>query len=346
MSLVCQGTNAYPVMVTSRLECSQSRNDFARRWPLLLWTPSGLSPLLLPTTPHFGTASALLPADGCRVALCGHDVFMALQRPEYPFSGGKVPETMLLQLVRNGKPYLFQDFGTERDPPIGKIDGLAATAAGVVMVNRAGVVFLVRHRTAYDTMDGSISGMPDVARTTAPAPTEFERLLIETVAQIKDGKAISTERREMCSRRFGEYCGELTKKNHSDQFDDFPPEDNVAHYLNAWRMAVINREGHGGWPLRHGGRYKALEPIRQRLAGTDDPFLMAAVIIPALENGEIDYAVWTYRKLARRDAFWARQTLAIMEAESAGGSPLFISHLKEIEAVATRPPPQDVYRWR
>ena len=177
-------------------------------------------------------------------------------------------------------------------------------------------------------------------------PTDLDRHLIDTVARIREGIDISVKQRETCNRRFEEWCEVLTKKYHSDQFEAFSAEDTAAHYLNAWRMAVIDPQRHGGWPYQHGGLVQSLDPIRQRPRARDDPFLMAAVIIPAYESGETEYAVWMYRRLARSDAFWTRQLDAFIKRADRYhmGAHNFRALLKEAETAGTQPPAPDVYR--
>ena len=309
-----------------------------------VWLPDAGKSVPLPIKNYNNQVGRWLGAD-IRMSPIEKDLIVSVNRP---LTGKTIDNCMIesscLVLLRNGKCCLFQDFGTERDPPLGQVHAVAPTDAGVVLVNRQGVVFLVKRRTPADAPGFTIWGTSAMSHTNAPASTELEQLLVDTIVQMSGGKTITAEQRERCFQGFGAYCKELKKKDPSDMFDNLPEKDNVAHYMNSWRMAVINPEGYGGWVFHHGGRDRALEPIRHRLATTEDPFLLAAVIVPASQNGETEYAVWAYHRLARKDPFVARQALALIMANRSGGSVQFVSLLKEVDAEAAKPPGPNVYR--
>jgi len=140
------------------------------------------------------------------------------------------------------------------------------------------------------------------------------RLLDDAVAKVSAGKGLTPAERDECHQQFVAYWEELSRNNHASNLNQLPQEKEATHYVTAIKMSVIDPERHGGWLFRHSRRRACYPVLRKRLADAPTPVLMAALIIPALDNMDVDQAVTTYRALAGRDTFWARYILETIQA--------------------------------
>ena len=150
---------------------------------------------------------------------------------------------------------------------------------------------------------------------TAPATAQLDDKLDSAVAQLMAGVAPNQQVKDDCHQQFLAYFHELCRKNNTSTIDGFPPEDAASHYVNALKMSVIDPDRHAGWPYRHDGRKAAFPILKKRLAESNEPVLMAAVIIPALDNGEVQYARDVYRALSARNEFWAHYLLKTIQLQ-------------------------------
>jgi len=145
-----------------------------------------------------------------------------------------------------------------------------------------------------------------VSRWATPGETEeeIEKELDAVAEKVFSGQGLTQKERDHAHSRFQTFAAELSRNSELDG-----PGRSAAHYVNAMKMAVIDPERHGGWPYRHASRREAFSAIRKRMESEDDAALTAAAIIPAIDNGQVDYAVQTYQKLTKRHEKWAQYVL-------------------------------------
>ncbi len=149
------------------------------------------------------------------------------------------------------------------------------------------------------------------------AEMEWDQLASKVLA----GEKLSVDTIDKCDREFRDYGATLGKKNKCNDLNGLCAEDNAVHYVNAIRMSIINPQQHGGWPFRHDGRARAYGVIKQRLEKETGPALMAAAIIPAIDNDDVPFAIATLKKLQAKDAAWAKYILAVVQRSYADRKP-------------------------
>ena len=71
-------------------------------------------------------------------------------------------------------------------------------------------------------------------------------------------------------------------------------------------MAIITPADHDGWPFRFAKVNKVYAQLKKELENKDDTLIMAAVIIPAIYNNDIDYATKVFKKLHEKDPKWSK----------------------------------------
>ena len=136
------------------------------------------------------------------------------------------------------------------------------------------------------------------------APGEIEKELDAVAEKVLSGQGLTQKERDNAHRRFMDLSAELDKRAELDRLGR-----TAAHYVNALKIAVIDPERHGGWPFKHADRRESFSAIKKRLETEDGAALTAAAIIPAIDNGQVDYAVRTYQKLTKRHEQWAKYIL-------------------------------------
>lgn len=145
------------------------------------------------------------------------------------------------------------------------------------------------------------------------APAQLDQQLDSQISKLMAGVTLTQSAKDDSNQQFVAYFNDLCTKNKVTRIGDFLPEDAATHYVYAIQMSVIDPERHGAWPIQHGGRKAAFPILKKRLAESNEPVLMAAVIIPALDNGEVKYACDMYRALSAKNEFWAHYILKVIQ---------------------------------
>jgi hypothetical protein len=132
---------------------------------------------------------------------------------------------------------------------------------------------------------------------------EFDQVIDTKITKLQEGKELTDEDYKEASSQFNAFADALTKKNESHMLMDWPAEDQARHYVAATKMAIVDLDNYGGSPLRHPGMRKAYPIIKQWLEKNDDPYLMTALIIPALVHDDAQLAIATFKRLEAKKPY-------------------------------------------
>ncbi len=149
---------------------------------------------------------------------------------------------------------------------------------------------------------------------TLRAHDEVAKVIDPVVAKVLAREALTQEEREVCHEAFGVYLNRLLAANEAADITGCSAEDRASYYVNAIKMALIDPERHAGWPWRHAARRSVFPVLRKRLETSDEPFLLAAAIISAIENKDAAYAADACKKLRAKQGFLTQCVLALAHA--------------------------------
>lgn len=127
------------------------------------------------------------------------------------------------------------------------------------------------------------------------------------------GEKLTPEIVDRCHEQFVAYGVALVAKNNAKNLAGLSDEDNAMHYVNSIMLAMIDPKRHAEWPFRHVGIHKSYVVIKEKLKNQDDVHLLAAVIIPAIDNGKAKFALASYRSLKAQDPFLAKYILETVQ---------------------------------
>lgn len=153
-----------------------------------------------------------------------------------------------------------------------------------------------------------MAGRPQFAMPPDPEPLPHEMLDRCTAAAMKKrmtAQDVTRTETDECAEAFDDYATQIQARGARDSRDHKPfPVDQAEHYVQALKMSVIDPERHGGWPYRHAQLKSVYLPLQKQVRADAEPVRLAAVVIPALVNGEVDEAAQACRWLAALDPFW------------------------------------------
>ena len=186
-----------------------------------------------------------------------------------------------------------------------------------------GITVLLRRieKTAFETRTVDTNVVLDV-------------MLDLKIDKLTSGGNLTGQEREDCQAAFIAYQTVLHKKYRTENRLDFPKEEILRHYVLAVRMSMIDSVRHAGWPFRHEARMSLFQPLRDILHTNSQPIYLAAVMVPALDNGDTQYAVQAYRTLQTTNAFMARHMQGLIENNYMKGS-AYAREFSELVNVST-----------
>lgn len=135
--------------------------------------------------------------------------------------------------------------------------------------------------------------------------SDFDQFLDSKITKMEEGLFLTQEEKDESSRQFSAFRVELEKKCGTTLLLNWSHEDQARHYVKAVKMAIIDVKRHGGWPSRHAGKSNVYPYIKDWLEKDNDPYLMVALIIPALDHQDAQCAITTYNRLALTRPFLA-----------------------------------------
>lgn len=133
--------------------------------------------------------------------------------------------------------------------------------------------------------------------------SDFDQFLDAKITKMEEGQLLTQEEKDESSRQFDAFTSEFEKKY--NMFLDWSHEDQARYYVEAVKMSIIDVKRHGGWPSRYAGKSNVYPFIKDWLEKDNDPYLMVALIIPALDHQDAQCAITTYNRLALTRPFLA-----------------------------------------
>lgn len=137
-----------------------------------------------------------------------------------------------------------------------------------------------------------------VVAFTGASAADFDQFLDSKITKMEAGQLLTQDEKNESSRQFSAFRAELEKKCGTNLLLDWSHEDQARHYVKAVKMAIIDTERQGGWPSRHAGMTNVYPYIKDWLEKDKDPYLMVALIIPALNHQDAQCAITIYNELA------------------------------------------------
>lgn len=99
-------------------------------------------------------------------------------------------------------------------------------------------------------------------------------------------------------------------------FNKMSPQTLASHYIISIKIAMIDEARHRGWPYHHPGlrqSEKLINELAKRIRNNNDPYALAAAVIPAYHAGEYGFGYLALENLKARDRFLYRKTLAFLK---------------------------------
>ncbi len=161
------------------------------------------------------------------------------------------------------------------------------------------IAFLsVQFQTAAHAQEKQAENGEKKEQAAIPDPTNAHRL--EMANKVLDGQKLDAKTFNDCLGKFKEFRARM-KAKYPVKPPVFTEEDDAIFYCQAYLMAIIDPDDHGGWPFRFKGLNNVYAPLKKELEKKDDTLIMAAIIIPAVKNNDIDYATKVFKKLHEKD---------------------------------------------
>lgn len=138
-------------------------------------------------------------------------------------------------------------------------------------------------------------------------PTVFD----SAIQKLRDGKVLTAEEVSKCTSVFHDQRNKLKTKYHVDDCADLPEAEQMEHFIDCMKMALIDRPNHGGWPFRSRICHHVYKGLKKKIESNNDPFLLFCAIYPTLDADDEDLAVIYYKKLKTTDRFLANKIIEI-----------------------------------
>ncbi len=141
------------------------------------------------------------------------------------------------------------------------------------------------------------NGVPN-EQAPLPDPTIAHRL--EMANKVLAGEKLDEKAVNESITKFKEFRKRL-KAKYPIKPVVFTREDDALFYCQAYLMSIVAPGEHGGWPYRYEGVNRVYAQLKKELEKKDDTLIMAAIIIPAVNNNDMEYATNIYIKLHEKD---------------------------------------------
>jgi hypothetical protein len=146
------------------------------------------------------------------------------------------------------------------------------------------------------------------------------------------GEKLDQKTYNECITKFREYRARLRAKNAGK-----PPaetvEENAAFYCQAYLMAIIAPDEHGGWPFRYDKLDTIYPTLKKELENKDDTLIMASIIILAINKKDLEYANKVYKKLHEKDPKLSKYANQYIK-DYLIADPLFLEFSKAADEIA------------
>lgn len=134
-------------------------------------------------------------------------------------------------------------------------------------------------------------------------------ILDQAIGERRAGRELTDAMRTDCHSAFLDLTRRLERENHVVGNTAFADPERTDYYILATKMALIDPAKHGGWPVRSALRLSAYPELKSRITGGHDPILDFAIVLPAIELGDLARAAESYENLKQGDPFlWGQLT--------------------------------------
>lgn len=150
------------------------------------------------------------------------------------------------------------------------------------------------------------------------------------VARREQGETLNDEELKAARNAFNKYTQALTTEYMTADRAEWPVEGATRFYMAATKISILDKKRHGGWMYRYARRQESFPLLKSQIEQSNDPFLLLAVIVPAIDTGEVDYACSSYSNLVSRRPFLAEFAVDLL-ATRYGHSPAALAFLDRVE---------------
>lgn len=133
----------------------------------------------------------------------------------------------------------------------------------------------------------------------------------DALNDMRDGKALSTERREVLRRDFDSFYQLLTTKHRVRDSARFGEPDRTNFFVAAMKMAILDPREHGGWGFVSELRENAVKNLTESALAGSDPYARFAYIFPAAALDRPWQAAIAFDRLRREDRWLAGEAMRL-----------------------------------
>ncbi len=213
----------------------------------------------------------------------------------------------------NGKMIMMSDIFKIMIKNKSLISGRTKAYSHTVCIGLVACLQLAAIDTAIAEDSGAIDQLTEAFGELHIEP--FESFIEDFLQNMREGQHLTQDDRERANRRFSSYFNELSAKHGVQSNYRFGEPDRTEFYVNAVKMAIIDPNKHGGWPVRSGISRMVYRNLQQQIKEEFDAYRLLSAALPALqETGNSGYAIKAFETLLEKDPFLAKHLVGLSAA--------------------------------